>query len=99
MASELLARDGKKLKIRLHPDDPNMLCLVTELNGLKWGIKNAMMLGLDSFATQMIKKHKAIQKDKELMLELKQIGTRENCIEFFRYIYKGYGRKKQTQLY
>ncbi len=94
MISEILGRNGKKLKIRLHPDDPNLLNMVNELEGLKWGIKNAMMLGLDDFATQMIKKHKAIQKDKLLMNELKQIGTKENCIEFFRYIFKGYGRRK-----
>ena len=56
-----------------------------------------MRLGLDNFATNMVKKHKAIQKDKELMRQLKEIGTEQNCLEFFNYIYKGYGRKRQNQ--
>lgn len=30
---------------------------------------------------------------------LKQIGTEQNCINFFKYIYKGYGRKRQLNLY
>jgi len=34
-----------------------------------------MSLGLDDFATHMIKKHQAIQKDKDLMENLKVIGT------------------------
>ncbi len=58
-----------------------------------------MSLGLDDFATHMIKKHQAIQKDKELMENLKLIGTQQNCINFFKYIYKGFGRKKQLNLY
>lgn len=45
------------MKIRLHQDDPNLRRIVEELEGLKWGIKEAMSLGLDEFATHMIKKH------------------------------------------
>jgi len=60
--------DGKRIKIRLRPDDPNLMKIVQELEGLKWGMKEAMTLGLDEFATHMIKKHKAIQMDQALMI-------------------------------
>ncbi len=63
------------MKIRLNQDDPNLRRLVEELDGLKWGILEAMSLGLDDFATHMIKKHQAIQIDKELMERLKKVGT------------------------
>lgn len=52
-----------------------------------------MSLGLDDFATEMVTKHTSIQKDKELMEWLKKIGTRENCLHFFKYIYSGFGWK------
>lgn len=55
-----LSEGFTKIKIRLHQDDPNLRRIVEELEGLKWGIQEAMSLGLDDFATHMIKKHQAI---------------------------------------
>lgn len=54
MAKKLGSEEGEPLKIKMDVTDFNLVRIVGDEVGLKWGVQEAMSLGLDSFSTGLI---------------------------------------------